>query len=135
PATAKTLGVETGDVLRLALTEAPDAAVEAPVWVSARHAEGVVTLPLGYGRQAAGSVGDGVGFNAFALRTSTARHALQATRTGRRHAFAVTQHHATMEGRELVPISSVDAFRRNPRFATDEPRERRPEQSLYPEWE
>ena len=36
------------------------------------HADGVVTVHLGYGRTRAGRVGTGVGFNAYALRTSDA---------------------------------------------------------------
>ena len=46
--------------------------VEAPVWIQPGHADGAVTLHLGHGRQHAGQVADGVGFNAYALRTSEA---------------------------------------------------------------
>ncbi|MFP3559282.1 molybdopterin oxidoreductase, partial [Paraburkholderia sp. SIMBA_049] len=59
--TAQALGVRSGDVLRLSLEHAPERVVEAPAWVWPSHAEGAITLPLGYGRWAAGQVGDGVG--------------------------------------------------------------------------
>ena len=36
------------------------------------HADASVTLHLGYGRVRAGQVGDAAGFDAYALRTSTA---------------------------------------------------------------
>jgi molybdopterin-containing oxidoreductase family iron-sulfur binding subunit len=134
-ATAKTLGVTTGDVVRLSLAAYPAASVEAPVWVWHGHAEGVLTLPLGYGRRAAGQVGNGVGFDAYRIRTLRGSEALRVEKTGRRHAFAIARNQQTMEGRELVRSAAVGEFRRNPRFASDEVRERTPEQSLYPPWQ
>ncbi len=128
------LEVRTGDVLRLSLEERPETTVEAPAWVWNGHADDVVTLYLGYGRRAAGHVGDGVGFDAYRLKTLHGPHALKAERTGRRVEFAVTQNHQRMEGRDIVRMASVDEFRRNPYFANDEPRERNPDISIYPGW-
>jgi molybdopterin-containing oxidoreductase family iron-sulfur binding subunit len=134
-AAAKALGVSTGDILRLSLEERPSAAIEAPAWVLDGHADGVITLHLGYGRKAAGHVGNGVGYDAFRIRTLRASHALKVEKTGRRHDFATTQNHQSMEGRELVRMASLEEFRRNPHFATDEKRKRTPDMSLYPAWE
>ncbi len=134
-ATANKLGVDTGDVVRLSMADRPSVTVEAPVWVWAGHAEGVVSLYLGYGRRAAGRVGNGVGFDAYRLKTLHASSALKVEKTGRHHAFATTQHHATMEGRDIVRSASLDEFRRNPHFANDEPRQRTPAISIYPEWQ
>ena len=67
------------------------------------HADDTVTLPLGYGRQVAGRVGSGVGFNAYALRTSDApwfTAGLEVAKTGGRP-LATTQLHYNMEGRDL----------------------------------
>ena len=133
--TARSLGVRTGDVLRLSLADRPQAWVEAPVWVWPGHADGAVTLHLGYGRRAAGRVGDGVGFDAYRLRTLRGPHALRAEKTGRHLAFATTQNHQRMEGRDIVRMATRDEFRRRPHFANDEPRLRTPGQSLYPAWE
>ncbi len=44
----------------------------APVWVLPGHPDGAVTVHLGHGRTRAGRVGTGIGFNAYALRTSDA---------------------------------------------------------------
>src|SRR5215831_4370947 len=44
----------------------------APVWVTPGHADGCATVHLGYGRARGGSVGAGLGFNAYAIRTSDA---------------------------------------------------------------
>jgi molybdopterin-containing oxidoreductase family iron-sulfur binding subunit len=73
---------------------------DVPVWVVPGHPDGSVTLHLGYGRERAGRVGgiDGEtrGFNAYALRTSTAPHGgggLAIERTGRTGTVACTQDH------------------------------------------
>jgi len=133
--TAKTLGVQTGDVLRLSLQDHPEMSVEAPAWVWTGHADGVITLHLGYGRRAAGRVGDGVGFDAYRLKTLRGMHALKAEKTGRHILFATTQHHQQMEGRDIVRMATLDEYRRNPHFANDEARKRTPETSIYPEWQ
>ena len=134
-ATAKEWGVETGDVVRLRLQSAAVPPLEAPVWVLPGQADGTVTLPLGYGRTAAGRVGDGIGFDAYRLKTVAAGGALAMEKTGRRHVFASTQQHAVMEGRDIVRMATLDEFRRNPKFATNAPKKRVPEVSLYPEWQ
>ncbi|HJV53579.1 MAG TPA: 4Fe-4S dicluster domain-containing protein [Noviherbaspirillum sp.] len=133
--TARALGVASGDVLLLSLADRPEAAVEAPVWVWAGHADDAVTLPLGYGRRIAGHLADGIGFDAYRLRTRRGIHALRAQKTGRHVAFATTQNHQRMEGRDIVRMAALDEFRRNPHFATDDARKRTPAESIYPEWE
>jgi molybdopterin-containing oxidoreductase family iron-sulfur binding subunit len=133
--TAHALGVRTGDVLRLSLLDRPEMAVEAPAWVWAGHADGAATLYLGYGRRAAGHVGNGVGFDAYRLRALRTPHALKTEKTGRHIEFATTQNHQQMEGRDIVRMAMRDEFRRNPHFANDEPRKRTPDTSLYPEWQ
>src|SRR5207302_787206 len=67
-----------------------------------------ITLPLGYGRERSGHIGNQVGFNASAVRTSEApwfdRGANVAV-TGSKHKFAITQDHWTMspDGRDIPP--------------------------------
>lgn len=131
--TARALGVRTGDMLRLA-TAGTARTVEAPVWVMTRHADGVITLPLGYGRRAAGRVGNGVGFDAYPLKTVDAAPPLRAARVSGQHAFAVIQHETDMASRPLVRAATAETFRRHPAFATAEKRARTPETSLYPPW-
>jgi len=104
PADAQRLGLANGDVVR---AEAGGRAVEAPVWVMPGHPEGVVTLPLGYGRRLAGRVGEGVGFDAYALRTSATpwfAHGGKLEKTGARREMACVQDHAKMEGRDIVRV-------------------------------
>jgi Fe-S-cluster-containing dehydrogenase component len=99
PRTAAAAGLATGDRVRLA---AFGASVDAPVWVDPLHAEDVVSLPLGYGRRAAGRVGNGIGFDAYRirpLRDAEARVTLQRL-AGAKHAFALTQNSQDPSGRE-----------------------------------
>ncbi len=102
PATARALGVESGDLVKLTLA---GRSVEAPVMLAPGQAEECLTLPLGYGRRSAGPIGTGVGFDAYALRTAAEPwqgSGLSLERTGRRHELATTQLHHSMEGRDLV---------------------------------
>jgi molybdopterin-containing oxidoreductase family iron-sulfur binding subunit len=115
PGTAKRAGLLDGDVVRL---EVGGRSVEAPVLVLAEQAEGVVTLPLGYGRTGAGSVGNGVGFNAYRLRLAGAAGVMGAmgesaplrmVRTGRRHELALRQREVDMHGRDPVKVGQPGA--------------------------
>jgi molybdopterin-containing oxidoreductase family iron-sulfur binding subunit len=122
PRTAAQAGVETGDIVRIV---AGSRRLDAPVWVVGAHAEGVVTLPLGYGRLRAGRIGSAVGFDAYSLMPADGGPvAIQLQRTGRKHDFARTQH--TLDPSSREPARTVTA---------GELLEKEPEQpSLYPRW-
>jgi molybdopterin-containing oxidoreductase family iron-sulfur binding subunit len=98
PATAARLGVATGDLVKVALGPRT---LEIVAYVMPGQADDTVVLPLGYGRAAAGHVGDGAGFDTYVLRTAAAPDtAADATvePTGRRYPLALTQdHHAIDE--------------------------------------
>jgi molybdopterin-containing oxidoreductase family iron-sulfur binding subunit len=109
--------------------------LRAPVWVAPGHAEGCATVHLGYGRARGGSVGAGVGFNAYALRTSDAPWfgpGLTIRKTGERQPLATTQLHYSMQGRDLVHSATLDEFRAHPNFVHE--KEAEPDKSLYPGW-
>ena len=88
------MGVNTGDMVRID-TATGSAAI--PVYVMPGQAYGSVALAVGYGRTGAGPVGDGVGFNAYVLRSSDAlRGFTRADITPlprRKHRLAMTQDH------------------------------------------
>jgi len=109
PATALALGLRSGDVVHVQAAAAAQAvttpALDAPVWVQAGHAEGAATLARGYGRSAAGRVGNGVGVDTAPLRAATAGAmpvALRLQRSGARHEFALTQIERSQHGRDLA---------------------------------
>jgi molybdopterin-containing oxidoreductase family iron-sulfur binding subunit len=114
PATARRLGLETGDVVRLT---AEGRTVEGPVWLLPGQADGTVTVHLGHGRTRAGRVGTGVGFNAYPLRTSERPWVvpgLRLSKAGRRRALATTQHHHRLEGRDHVRFAPFGRERAEP---------------------
>ena len=77
-------------------------------------ADGVVALTLGYGRQHAGRVGSGVGFNTFTVRRANAPgfdSGARLTKLARTYPLSSTQHHGSMEGRPLVRESTLAALR------------------------
>ncbi|NKC32851.1 4Fe-4S dicluster domain-containing protein [Falsiroseomonas selenitidurans] len=69
PRDAAALGVADGAVLELTLA---GRRLHAPVLVTPGQAPGVVTLPLGGGRQVAGGMPGGIGFDAYSLRPAAA---------------------------------------------------------------
>ena len=68
---ARALGVDNGDLVNLTLPGF-DKPMSVPVLLLPGQPQGVVSLSLGYGRgDAAGPIGEGLGFNAYAIRTSS----------------------------------------------------------------
>jgi molybdopterin-containing oxidoreductase family iron-sulfur binding subunit len=130
PRTAANAVLRNGDRVRLR-TGGREMVV--PVWVMEGHAEGVISLPLGYGRTAAGGVGDGVGFDAYGLRTRAAWAGplpAQIERAAGRHDFVVRQHEVDMHGRALVKVSEVATLQGT--LAAGAGREA-PQPTMYPE--
>ncbi len=120
PGAAAELGVRGNDVVRI---EAAGRSLEAPAYVVPGQAENTAFLALGYGRRAAGSVGNGVGVDAFSLRTTEfpgLLHDFSLKRSSKTHVLACTQNHHAIdtvgfEGRlkrlpELVREASLEEF-------------------------
>jgi Fe-S-cluster-containing dehydrogenase component len=125
PATAAELGVESGDLVRLARSGGPAAegdelAVEVPVWIAPGQADGTVALELGYGRRQGGRVGTGVGADAYRLRSAREgwwETGVTIERTGAKGDLAQTQEHWDMAGRDLVREADLGHYREHPDFA------------------
>jgi Fe-S-cluster-containing dehydrogenase component len=97
--------------------------VEAPVYVLPGHADGAVTLVTGYGRKDIGRVGRGIGYNAFAVRTSAGMGftaAANVTKAAGTYYMVTTQEHHSQEGRPIVLEATVDKFKKEPGFAREE---------------
>ena len=131
PKTAKTLGVgytfggiagEHGrayaDVISLKIHGKE---LELPVWIVPGHADGSVTVTMGYGahpcrpcrRQGWGQC----------ARLQTSEHFwfcadAEIGKIGEKHLVACVQGHNNMEGRDLVRGATVAEFARDPNFAT-----------------
>jgi len=115
--TARELGVRNGDVVEITLN---GRSVKGPIWTQPGMADYSLGLALGYGRERAGRVGTGVGFNAYKIFTGS-YIATGATirKTGETYPLATTQHHWSMEGRPAVREANLEEFSRNPDFANE----------------
>ena len=98
--------------------------VTAAAWRLPGQADGVIVLPLGYGRKRAGYTGTNKGFNAYAVRTSNALWTVSAPnsaikKTGEDYPLACTQYHFNMEGRQILATGTLEEYRKNPNFANE----------------
>jgi len=141
--TANKLGVSEQMIIEI---EANGNKIKAPVFAVPGHADDSITVYLGHGRQEAGRVGSGVGFDAYRLRTLDAPLYLTAvnikktdetwevtstkshyTETRGSSAAAgsagpINSGHASLEGNEaltrgIVRYATLEEFQKNPGFA------------------
>jgi molybdopterin-containing oxidoreductase family iron-sulfur binding subunit len=139
PATAKKLGIKAnnfnvlGDIaekmgndvnydLVADLVEISDGkkTIEAAAIVAPGHADDSLSIALGYGRKGVSALMDGVGFDAYPLRTSDSMLFLSGVTlkvTNRDYPMAQTQEHRSMEGRDLVREGTVDRYAKDNTFA------------------
>jgi len=130
PATGEKIGISNEDVVEL---QFGGQIMRVPIWIVPGQADQTVVVTLGYGRAHAGHVGNGAGFNTYNLRRSDALWSgpgLEIRKTGERHPLSCTQHHQTMEGRDLVRVGTINEFEKNPSFAHNEI----DQPSLYPSY-
>jgi len=156
-ATLSKLGLEEDDIVELCVG---DGRVKAPVIVAPGHPDNSVTVYLGYGREFAGRVGSGQGFNAYLIRNSWAP--LYATGSIRKvegkWGIAITKSHYddqrgsmfgqqgsgdnSLEGDEalgprgIIRCATLDEFKANPNFAHEGDNHETPryDTSLFPNW-
>ncbi len=109
--------------------------LELPVLVAPGTHDQTLVLALGYGRTAPRlteearksltsplRVADGVGFNAYTLRTSATPGfvtGVKVEKISRTYPLAVTQEHNSMEGRGLVREASLQKFQADPTFVQE----------------
>ena len=129
--TARDLNVANGDIVEISLN---GKLVSGPIWTQPGMADYSLGLALGYGRDKAGRVGTGVGFNAYKIFSGKyIETGATIRKTGGTYVIATTQSHWSMEGRPAVREANLDDFIKDPKFA-QEMQEKAPPvvQSLYP---
>jgi molybdopterin-containing oxidoreductase family iron-sulfur binding subunit len=145
PGTARKLNVERGDVISI---ERGGLKVEAPLLIQPGQADDSITLSLGYGRTKIGRVGQGTGFNAYAIRTTDSLGfggGYTISKTNRSYPVVQTQEHHTLEEPQLVPFqtpvvrpivreSTLEHFKKEPEFA-HEMVEHPPLRSIYGDYD
>lgn len=117
--TAKALDVKMEDVVMISCQGEQ---LELPVWIVPGIADYTVVLELGYGREYAGRVGSGTGFNTYTLRTSDNLwfgDGATASSTGVRYELAGTQDHWSLEDRPIYREATYQEYQDHPEFAQE----------------
>ena len=157
-ATLTKIGIEEGDILEITLDGRK---VNSPVLVVPGHPDNSVTVYLGYGRESAGRVGSGFGFNGYAIRSSASPLVASGAtlkKVDGKWGFAVTKSHYQdhrsklaggdgsgthsleaneAETRGIIRSATLSEFKANPGFANEgeeHPRVEK-ENTLFPNWE
>jgi Fe-S-cluster-containing dehydrogenase component len=133
PKLAEQQGLQSGDVIELSYKGRK---VNAPVWIMPGQPDESVAITLGYGRSKAGSVGDGAGFNAYALRTADAPGfggGLAISKVGSGFVLANTQKHYALEGRDLIHQATLAEYLQNPNFVHEGSENEENLPTLYPD--
>nr|WP_166174791.1 4Fe-4S dicluster domain-containing protein [Altererythrobacter segetis] len=102
PTLAARLGLENERRAELSVGQAR---VVGPVWIVPGIADETVLVHLGYGRRAGGQVGEGMGFDAYQLRSSASpwrRAGARLRALDGSYPLATTQPHTTMAGHDFV---------------------------------
>jgi MoCo/4Fe-4S cofactor protein with predicted Tat translocation signal len=155
--TREKLNAEEDDIVEIS---AAGGTVKAPVIAAPGHPDNSVTVYLGYGREAAGRVGSGMGFSAFRIQSSSNPFVAIGTvkKVDGKWGIAVTKSHFqdhrhknltehsnenwSLEGvealgpRGIIRYTTLEDFKANPNFAHEgEGRETpEPETTLFPNW-
>ena len=118
PSTAEANGLHTGDIIAI---QHDGRTLNIPVWITPGHARDAITVSVGYGRTKAGRVGNGAGFNSYALRGSAAPWygAATITKTGDTYDLVGTQDHWSIEGRNIIRSATLEEFKATPTFVKD----------------
>ena len=135
PKSAEHYGVTTGDVIEIDLRGRK---VAGPVWIMPGQADESLTVHFGYGRTRAGKVADGIGFDAYSVRTASTLWqgtGANITRKSRGYTFATTQHTQTMEERDPFRAATYVDFHNTPDFARPEEKRLPNDLTLFPQWE
>jgi MoCo/4Fe-4S cofactor protein with predicted Tat translocation signal len=157
-ATLTKLGLEEDDIVELSVG---NGRVKAPVIVAPGHPDNSVTVHLGYGREFAGRVGSGAGFNAYLIRNTSAPFNATGTikKVDGKWGTAITKSHfqdhrgarfGQPEGhtnnsleadealgeRGIIRYATLEEYKANPNFAHEGEGHDTPEMgtSLFPNW-
>ncbi|MGE3975077.1 MAG: TAT-variant-translocated molybdopterin oxidoreductase [Bdellovibrionales bacterium] len=117
PDTAKAGKIKEGDVLSVSIGGTK---LELPAYIQPGVHDQVIGVAVGYGRTHAGSVGNGIGGNAFTLASwnqgAPIYSGIKVTfeKTSRHSRLANTQSHFNMEGRQIVAQATLGQFQKDP---------------------
>jgi len=121
PTDAAAHGLIDGDVVKLSRG---DAATEAPIKIDPGQPVGVVAATLGSGRQHAGAIGSGIGFDVYPVRSAASPWLVEGIgldKTGARKPLLTTQHHFRLdaEDTDILRTLPIDELPRGTSSARD----------------
>jgi molybdopterin-containing oxidoreductase family iron-sulfur binding subunit len=129
PAFAARKGLKSEDMVTL---EIAGRSVQVPVWIQAGHPDNAITVFLGYGRRRAGRVGNGAGFDLYAVRASDAAWNTtgKITPLAQTYKLASTQGYQTIETsfetspgvmgtRPVIREGTLEQYKKEPNFAKE----------------
>ena len=157
-ATLSKLGLEEDDIVELSVNGRK---INAPVIVAPGHPDNSVTVHLGYGREFAGRVGSGTGFNAYLIRTAASPFYAVGTikKLEGKWGVAVTKSHfqdhrpklfggqgngnnsleadEAISERGIIRYATLAEYKADPGFANEGPGREKTDKSntLFPNWE
>ena len=128
PSRARALGLWEGEMRSdLVTVDVGHAKLDLPVHIQPGLHPDVIAIALGYGRTAAGRVGNKVGQNAYALALASGGRIgwsgipARVTRTGRRAKLACVQGHQYTEDRPIICEATYGDYLKNPSAGNDAP--------------
>ncbi|MBZ0200256.1 MAG: TAT-variant-translocated molybdopterin oxidoreductase [Ignavibacteriaceae bacterium] len=132
--TAKELGVENDDIIDIQIGNSK---LSIPVFLQPGSSEKTITIELGYGRENAGAVGTGVGFNANVLMNSNGLspwlyNASVVKGNGSYQLVTAQEHHVfddemtkdAAQKRGIIQEGTVEKYKQNPHFMKKEEHEK-----------
>ncbi|HUO33168.1 MAG TPA: TAT-variant-translocated molybdopterin oxidoreductase [Bryobacteraceae bacterium] len=133
PRTAQEKGVVNADLVEIAYRGYK---MRAPVFIQPGHADGSVTVHLGYGRTRAGHVGTRIGFNVYGMRTSHALwqdYGLDVRKVGSDYLLvSIQDYHALDTERHTIEKANIAEYRKNPNLIQEDYEQPAPGLTLYP---
>jgi len=128
PSRAKELGVSDYEMRADVVTvDVGHAKLDLPVHVQPGLHPDVIAIAVGYGRTAAGRIGNKVGQNGYALAQATAGRVglsgipARITKTGRQAPLACVQGHQYTEDRPIIYETTFTSFLKDPASGNEEP--------------
>jgi Fe-S-cluster-containing dehydrogenase component len=105
------------------------------IFVNPGQSDNTATVHLGWGRTRAGQNGTERGFNAYALRTSSAQWLAAGGRIrkhGKKYQLVSTREHHATEGRHMVRHTTVDDYAKYPDLIQHATLVPEPDETMYP---
>ncbi|MBV9084376.1 MAG: 4Fe-4S dicluster domain-containing protein, partial [Acidobacteriaceae bacterium] len=123
PKDAQNMKVAAKDLLRV---EVGGASVVGPAWIQPGLPQGSFSITFGYGRTAAGRVGNDIGYNAYTLQNAGTPFVATGSvkKTGEHYRLADIQETQVMAGRAPVRAADITEFQEHPNFPTAEGEEK-----------